>query len=460
MAFAFDFVVVLTSQLLFLLGGWVFFMRYLFKDYEIRHKIVQGLFSLTFALSCTMLELIIFEIADLLDRESRYFHWNLALQGIVVVLVVLLPFFMAYLTLISMKIGRSIQTRAMFAAVAWAGFLFLFWKIGEPFPLQAHGIWMEECISRIGIIGVATIAILSGFGAVFTPYNYLAMFIRRVSKEEVEAIEKKYLQTLEMMAEKRKKIVLAERKRLNLSSPGAAQASSSFSFSSIMGAIGLTGSRDPHSENIANLEQDIVGLKTMGEQLFLEISELRAEQQREKWSKTLTGRYFNMVGYVFSAYCAYRIVMSSLKVLLGLVGTVDPVTRSVEICVNYLGIDMDVKLWSQQLSFMLVGVIIASSVRSLLIRITQVFRFFASTSSSNIVVLFLAQVMGMYFVSMVILMRMSVPPEYREILTDVLGNLQFNFYSQWFDRIFLISAIVCLGTLYIISRPQNKEFEK
>ncbi len=61
-----------------------------------------------------------------------------------------------------------------------------------------------------------------------------------------------------------------------------------------------------------------------------------------------------------------------LKVVLGIVGTVDPVTRSVEICVTYLRLDIDVKQWSQQMSFVLVGVIIASSLRSLLIRITQV----------------------------------------------------------------------------------------
>jgi hypothetical protein len=64
----------------------VFFLKKLFRDYEVQlsklivnltvgvfqvhHWLVLLIFSVTFALSCTMFELIIFEILGVLD--SRY----------------------------------------------------------------------------------------------------------------------------------------------------------------------------------------------------------------------------------------------------------------------------------------------------------------------------------------------------------------------------------------------------
>lgn len=65
--------------------------------------------------------------------------------------------------------------------------------------------------------------------------------------------------------------------------------------------------------------------------------------------------------------------------------------------------------------------------------------------------------MGMYCAASVLLMRMNMPPEYRVIITEVLGGLHFNFYHRWFDVIFLISALLTIVFFYLLHKPQNNE---
>lgn len=203
------------------------------------------------------------------------------------------------------------------------------------------------------------------------------------------------------------------------------------------------------SENTGILQKEVEALEELSRQLFLEAVDLQNTRARVHFSKTIQGKYFDFVGHIFSGYCVWKIFISTVNIIFDRVGKVDPITRGIDITVKYVGLKLDVVFWSQQFSFLVVGILIVTSIRGLLITMTKFFNSMASAKSSNVIVLVLAEIMGMYFVSSVLLMRMNMPEMYRLIITQVLGDLQFNFYHRWFDLIFLISALSSIGFLYL-----------
>uniref|UniRef100_A0A673XFT7 Abscisic acid G-protein coupled receptor-like domain-containing protein n=1 Tax=Salmo trutta TaxID=8032 RepID=A0A673XFT7_SALTR len=417
-----------TSQVLFFGFGWLFFMRQLFKDYEVRQYVVQVVFSITFAFSCTMFELIIFEILGALETSSRYFHWKFNLYVILLVLIFVVPFYIGYFVVSNIRLLQ--RQKLLFACVVWFTFMYFFWKLGDPFPILSpkHGILsIEQLISRVGVIGVTLMALLSGFGAVNCPYTYMSYFLRNVTESDILALERRLLQTMDMIVSKKKRIAMTRRQMYQRGEDQNKQ-------TGFWGMIKSVTSSPPGSENLSLIQQEVDALEELSRQLFLETVDLQATKFKCIWQRLTL------------VFCPSK---ATINIVFDRVGKTDPVTRGIEITVNYLGIQFDVKFWSQHISFILVGIIIVTSIRGLLITLTKFFYAISSSKSSNVIVLVLAQIMGMYFVSSVLLMRMSMPLEYRSIVTEVLGELQFNFYHRWFDVIFLVSALSSILFLYL-----------
>jgi len=418
--------------------GWVFFLHYLFKNYECHHRGAQVIFASVFSLSFSLLVLIIFEILDYMDRPSRKFHWNLNLFLILLECVVMIPYAIFYF--ICNINSNLFKYRGVVSFVGLSAWLWLFWSFGQPFPISVTG-WIEPVISRVGILGVTMMAILSGFGAVNSPYTYSSYFLREVSDHDITVIEKKLLNTHNVIISKKKRIAI--QRHSNRAKDGD---ESGGWFNMIKRSVAAR----PSTNSVSQQElDDVQAYEELSRQLYLELVDLRNTAERIEDSKTLKGRWFNFLGYFFSLYCAYKIVMCTVNIIFNRVGKKDPITLAGEIVVNKLGFEIDVAFWSQHVSFIMVGILVITSIRGLLINLTKFFYAISSSKTSNAIVMFFAQLMGMYFVSSVLLMRMNVPPEYRQIITEVLGDLQFKFYHRWFDVIFLISAVLSILFLYL-----------
>jgi hypothetical protein len=114
--------------------------------------------------------------------------------------------------------------------------------------------------------------------------------------------------------------------------------------------------------------QNLVLLTSKRLLLFIaQTHDLRNMRERNEWSATWQGRYFNFLGYFFSIYCIWKIFISTINIVFDRVGKVDPITKTFDILVNWFGIDVDVTVWSQQISFIVVGIIVVTSTRGKMI---------------------------------------------------------------------------------------------
>lgn len=81
-----------------------------------------------------------------------------------------------------------------------------------------------------------------------------------------------------------------------------ARVSSPFTFFKILLIVALF-------KDINQLKQEVYGLEELQRSVFLELSSLKNMEERQRWSQTLQGKYFNVLGHFFSVYCVYKIIM-------------------------------------------------------------------------------------------------------------------------------------------------------
>lgn len=456
-----DVAVVLGSACVFGGAAWWFSQRHLLRDYDVSERGVVGVFAGTLALACVMFELICFEILGLLSPAARWWSLRIDVVLTLLLLLVVIPLYAARIAL--RAVGLPPRHALVAALLLWLAFLYCFWRVGDPFPVLSaeHGVFSTAVgISRVGVIGVTVMAVLSGYGAVDAPRQYISYFLRPVQPDDVERAERQLAQTYDRLVKRRKRLALA-RARADAAASAALAAADDGGFlrraSALLGGGSAGGSSAGGGESVAALTNECRSLQSLASAMFVDVAALRDEAARLAFARTARGRVYNVLGYAFAAYCVYKIVMAIVNIVFDRHARSDPVTVGLEWALYLLRIEIDVQFWSQNVSFALVGAIIVSSIRGFLQRVLKLFDSYSSAVTAHMIVLLVAQIMGMYFVSSALLMRMSLPPQYRAVLSQVLGDIEFDFYHRWFDFIFVPSALLTTAIFVVADRARRHD---
>ncbi|KAJ2723738.1 hypothetical protein GGI07_002447 [Coemansia sp. Benny D115] len=445
------------------------------RRFDAQRALVYAAFSLVFAQGSVLFELIIFEISDVLSKEVRWYYWRADLGMLLCTIVVVLPLCQAFVLLSNTRRRAlaPLYRRVVYSVVLWAVFFYAFWNLGMYLPLDSFSrireatsaadmVSIEPVTARVGVVGVALMAVLSGFGAVNSPYRQLFVFVHKVSPVQLEGMRRQLHYSLELLADKKKMLarmmaLLASERPADEGERGVRGAVGAMVASALGGLLHSTvPARD---RGLAELRQEIANLERVTQELFADVEAMCLEHDRYEEAKTLAGRSRNVLGYFFAMFCVSKIAMTLGGILLNRVGHSDPVTSALTLAATHVSPDFDMAFWSQQLSFALVGIMVVGSIRGLLIQFTKLFNtpLSAMVRPSN-VVLFLAQILGMYFVSCVLMMRMSLPPKYRPMISAVLQTTGFYFYKRWFDIIFLVSVVASALLVFLSHQEQSDKY--
>ncbi|KAK6519442.1 hypothetical protein TWF281_003276 [Arthrobotrys megalospora] len=453
-------------------------------------------FAITLGATGVLGELILCEIMDWGDMSARWLWFRCTTNILLVMLIIVAPFLEIYsfihrrdennsemLSPTSTKRvagtwrkkSKSVAMLLMFGTWIW-----LFYKLGDHLPLPpidealfpdgnvsfettAKGV-SDECLSRLGVIGVSLMALLSGFGAISAPWYSFARRQKPVSENDLRRAQGGLDATNQMLETKRLKLASIERK---LNSKGSPEANTGAGGILTKMMSSLRGGNDDLREASA-LHMEISGLVAMQTSLGNDVQNITTRLKEQGRAQTILGRVYSVVQFAFAIYCIYRISSTLLLRFSAWStaahgGTVtfsqkDPIGNILAVIIKHYDPDLNREAWSRNIGFGFSGVIILGSLNSVLTTFNMITKAAPGVWGHAGLALAVSQVTAIYVMSAAVLLRSSLPRDMGSVLGSALGvMLDVRWVDGWFDNVFLVGSAVTLVCLVMVRRFREEE---
>ncbi|KAI0799733.1 Abscisic acid G-protein coupled receptor-domain-containing protein [Irpex lacteus] len=441
----------------------------------------RAIFSLCFSECCTLFLLLMFQALDVLHPRTRLLHWNISLAILVICIIAIIP--LAYSLVLSYRSSSGLQgfqrpntTRLFLTALPVGLFLFLLSFVPLPGEFTSTGT-TSVVFARLTVVGTIILGLLSGFGAVNNAWRFFPILSRTSRPAPTDDQISRADDGL-----RRVRNDLAERRAALAKQGDAGQQNSSSWFTSFVpsftsqreadaaeGNAGGTVRRVQRTSEMSSSMQEIAGLEALETQMARNLEGLKQQRDDAKFSRTFGGRIFNFGGCLFAIYCVYRIFVAIVNLVIpsrtqvpastpdGAPSGDDPRTDFITILLAYLVSLIpkvhfqheDVALMARQINLALVGIIILSSIRLVLRGVTRALRVTSRNLGASLMLLMVAQLMGIYLLSTLVQLRTSFPPplqSHPDTTPDIgVVNLfstlpEYQVFGAVFDGSFLIAA--------------------
>lgn len=411
-------------------------------------------FSTTIALAAVLAELILCEISNTINPTARRIAFHITVSLLLSLLIIAIPLIQIH-SIVTSAGWEFTGPRKGRLRLAWVlligGFtawLLVFWWSGEKLlghhgqarPTE-HQSLSEACLGRVAVIGISFMSLLSGFASVNSPWQNFGSRSRPVTEADLARKQAGLEATNGMLEAKHSRLRALERK-LSDAPPGTF-------FQKALGSI--RGNADQAERK--SLELEISGLETMARSLSTTHAVLQSRWIQQARSRTATGRLLLSASYLFSVFCLYRIITTSLTAMRRLLASrthaitpSDPINHVLVFVAKHYDPHLDQASWARQISFLLSGVILGASFSSAL----QTFHLFARFAPSLLravqanLPLIVSQTLATYVISAGLMLRGMMPGQVvGEGLRGLGGrDMTSDWVDVWFEWWFLGGVVV------------------
>ena len=252
-------------------------------------------------------------LLDAMHLDTRWLHANFGFSTVALLLLIVLALPLDACWMVCTAhgggLGRGGGSALVRGRVAAVLALFLVWMyafVRVPLPATVtpatRGV-LGSVLARTATIGVTLIGALSGnaaAGAICDSYESHTM--RRAPREtDVAAATASFRRACADLASRQATAEELQRE-VELEAPRSVWA--------------RLWSRSSREQQLASLQTEIAGLEAMASAMRDDLAQLEEQERHIRYAHTLPGRVMLLGGYLFSAYCAFRIVLSLLNLLV------------------------------------------------------------------------------------------------------------------------------------------------
>ncbi|KAF9461349.1 Abscisic acid G-protein coupled receptor-domain-containing protein [Collybia nuda] len=350
------------------------------NDFQAHSVLARSVFALSFAESCTMFMLLMAQALDIFTPATRLLHWRISLAILMTTILVFVP----------MCLSLLIMGRVFLSILPVALYLVGLSQVPLPAALATTSIGAAT-LARLIVVGTLILGLLSGFGAMTNVWAFIPRSKTAPTDADISTADHA-LQTIRSDLHKR----TAETPQ-------------------VQGGW-LTRFRGGDSQS-----QELQGLQALEHQMSRNLDSLRQRRDTARYARSFQGRIINFGGRIFAIYCLIRVFNSLVNILLPVARRSSPVKNNTDVITDLLAyvlslvspVDIELEAvasFSRQLSLGLVGLIILTNIRLVLRGVTRVLRVTSRNRGASVMLLLLAQLMGIYLLTTIVQLRTSFPP--------------------------------------------------